>query len=385
AFVSRLKIAGCVPDDSGADYLSPERGGDFGSNTISPADEADIFDRGRFTEVIADSALSFGLSNINLYHELNTDLRQGGTIDLKYHYLGVTCASYWLALSRNFEYGHNELADAISRNFNEVIEACNFADKAVDLVSLGSGDGQIDARILSRITKKVPNFEYYYCVDISFELLQQAVAHIVQCSHEGSFAKKFRIKAIHGDITRLSRLAPIYTFDQSVNLFTLTGNTLGNYNEVDLLKVIREGMETDDLLFLDARLHTLDDWDGNRELTDDEKQVIMSRYNNSVNNQFAFGPVERATNTPGKDIQFGYEVNTVITTVPKALNLITYCTGVDMIVRSNRQVLKGKRLNLAATTLYSYNALEKWLRTKGFNLLWHKSDRNIGLFLLRKV
>jgi hypothetical protein len=385
AFVSRLKNAGCALDDSGADYLSPERGGDFGSNTISPVDELDVFDRGRFTEVIADGAMSFGLSNIKLYQELSTDLKQGGTIDLKYHYLGVTCATYWLALSHNFDYGHKELADAIARNFNEVIDACNFADKAVDLISLGSGDGQIDARLLTKLTRKVANFEYYYCVDISFELLQQAVAHIVQCSSEGSFSKKFRIKAIHGDFTKLKRLAPIYTFDQSVNIFTLTGNTLGNYNEADLLKVIREGMETNDFLFLDARLHTLNDWDSDQEFSESEKQILVGAYNNSLNNQFAFGPVERATNTTYKDIQFGYEINTMITTVPKAINIITYCTGIDMAVKSYGEAFKGKRLNLAATTLYSYNPLEKWLRTKGFDLLWHKADRNTGLFLLRKI
>jgi len=385
AFVSRLKNAGCPIDENGrGDYLTPERGGDFDLNYISPPDEMDVFDRGRFTEVIADSALSFTLSNINLDKNLCADIQRGGTVELKYHYLGVICAKNWLALCQHFDYGHKDLIAIISEHFDEIIDICNFGDRSVDLISLGSGDGQIDVRLLSRLTRKVSNFEYYYCIDISFELLQQAVAHIVECAEKRAFAKKFRIKAIHGDFTKLKRLSPIYTFDDSINLFTLNGNTLGNHNEADLLQAIRDGMENNDLLFLDTRLHTLDKWDGNREITDDEKQTIKSGYSNPLNTRFAFGPLEGATNLSYENTEFAYEINRQLTSVPKALNLIIYCTGLNAQIRNSNQSIRRDRLNLAATTLYSFDSLTQWLPSRGFHLLWQKADRNIGLFLLRK-
>jgi SAM-dependent methyltransferase len=386
AVVSRLKNAGCEIDESGrSDYLSPERGGDFDLRCISPADEMDMFDRGRFTEVIADSALSFTLSNINLNKNLCTDLRRGGTIELKYHYLGVTCAKHWLALCQNYDYGHKELMESITKYFDEVLDVCDFGKSTVDLISLGSGDGQIDVRLLSKLTKKVPNFEYYYCIDISFELLQQAVAHMVECSERNFFEKKFRIKAIHGDFNELRRLAPIYTFDESLNFFALNGNTFGNHNEADLLKAIREGMEVNDLLFLDVRLHKLDDWDGSRQLSEEEKQIVMSVYSNPLNTRFAFGPLETATNLSYENVKFAYDINQMITSVPKSMNLIIYCNDLNAKILSSNQPVRWDRLNLAATTLYSYDALVQWLPTRGFRLVWHKADKNIGLFLLKKI
>ncbi|MEN3334289.1 MAG: hypothetical protein V7641_3654 [Blastocatellia bacterium] len=330
AFVSRLRNAGCEIDEEGrSDYLSHERGGNFDLSYISPADEMGMFDRGIFTEVIADSALSFALSNINLNKNLCTDLRQGRTIELKYHYLGVTCAKHWLALCQNYDYGHKELMESITRYFDDVLDECDFGNSFVDLISLGSGDGQIDVRLLSKLTKKVPNLEYYYCIDISFELLQQAVAHIVECSDKNYFPKRFRIKAIHGDFTALRRLAPIYTFDESLNFFTLNGNTLGNHNEGDLLNAIREGMEVNDLIFLDVRLHRLDDWDGDRKITEEEKQIVMSVYSNPLNTRFAFGPLETATNLSYENVKFAYDINQMITSVPKSINLIIYCNDLN--------------------------------------------------------
>ncbi|MET0622466.1 MAG: L-histidine N(alpha)-methyltransferase [Pyrinomonadaceae bacterium] len=386
AFVSRLKNAGCdVHEEGRSDYLSAERGGNFDTSYISPVDEVDGFDRGRFTEVLADSALSFALSNINLNKNLSTDLRRGGTIELKYHYLGVTCAKHWLALCQNYDYGHKELIESIATHFDEVIDICNFGSSSVDLISLGSGDGQIDVRLLSKLTRSIPNFEYYYCIDISFELLQQAVAHIVECSDKQYFGKRFRIKAIHGDFIELRRLAPIYTFDDSVNFFTLNGNTLGNHNEADLLQAIREGMETNDLLFLDVRLHKLDSWDGCRAITEEEKQIVMSGYSNPLNTRFAFGPLERATSLSYEDIKFDYDINQMITCVPNSLNLIIYCNDLNAKILSSNQSVRWKRLNLAATTLYSYSSLVQWLPTRGFHLIWHKAHKNIGLFLLRKI
>jgi hypothetical protein len=381
--------------DAGSFEIAHNRyvlGRDFNLNNIADPYlwARNISDRGRFTNNVVDSAFSFDLSNIDLDRNLHTDLRadRGETIDLKYHYLGVRCASNWLALSGHYEYGHRNLIEAIWAYFDQVIDFCNFKDRSVDLVSLGSGDGELDAILLMKLNK-MANLGYYYCIDISFELLQKAVARIIRDVDAQRFEKRFLIKAILGDFNQLTRLASIYTFDKSVNLFTLNGFTLGNYNEGDLLRSIRRGMGPEDLLFLDTRLHKLEEYDGSRELTDVEKQMIMSRYNNELNNRFAFGPVEVATNISHKSVSFNYEINHITTTVPKALNLVTYCSNLDVLIgnagRDTEEKFHKRRLDLASTTLYSYNSLIDWLPTRGFHLLWHKDHEDIGLFLLKRI
>lgn len=266
----------------------------------------------------------------------------------------------------------------------EIDALIEFEERNVNLVSLGSGDGEIDVVILSKLSRRIPKFQYYYCVDISFELLQKAVAKVIKQAESQNFAKRFNVKAIHGDFTELRRLAPIYTYDESINLFTLNGSTFGNYNEVELLQAIREGMEFNDLLFFDVRLHRLNDWDGKSQLADDQKQEVIVGYDNELNNRFAFGPVEYATNLSFSDLKFGYGVHRQVTSVPKAINVVTFCKDISLRLRRDNKMLQLKRLDLAVTTLYSYENLVDWLPAKGFKLVWSKADTNLAMFLLRK-
>lgn len=188
AIVGRLKTAGCNVDDGGSDYLNPDSGGNFELDLYDDDTNHDFFpelkDRGRFTEFIADSALSYKLSNIELNRELYSDLKDITRLDLKYHYLGVDCASYWIALSQHPEYGHQNLRNTIYSNsreiLNEITQNSDSTKGPIDLISLGPGDGDIDSRFLHQIERSGLNITYYYCIDISFELLQHAVSKVIK-------------------------------------------------------------------------------------------------------------------------------------------------------------------------------------------------------------
>lgn len=346
-----------------------------------------VLDRGEFTEYVVDSAFSFKDGYIDLFEKFRSELKhQMGkkNIDLKYHYLGVTCAPLWIALSGHPDYGHGSLVNILDVCFGEVIDRCNFGDADVDLISLGSGDGRIDAILLRKITEKVKNFQYYYCLDLSFELLQKAVFYIVKTVKEGWYKKKFFIKAIQGDFNQLNQLATVFSIDKSANIFTLTGFTLGNFMEPQLLKDISNGMNKGDFLFLDARLHQFKDWDGSSEIMNSQKQLILLGYNNDLNNRFAFGPVDAVTDISSKEVKFDYETNSEVTVVPKAFNLITYCKDLEGKIIGTGEVFHIDRLNLTSTTYYDYDELRKWLETRGFDLKWDKKIDNVGLFLLQK-
>jgi hypothetical protein len=181
----------------------------------------------------------------------------------------------------------------------------------------------------------------------------------------------------------LENLAPIYRYDPTRNLFSLLGNTIGNYNESNLLRAISKGMNSDDLLLVDARLHTLD-WDGKRPLEKDEKETILRGYTHDTNNQFAFGPVERATAANPNEVTFGYRVDTRTTNVEQAANIVTYCEGLKTRLKSSGKAVKRNRLDLAVTTVYSYDALKRWFPRRGFKVLWSDKQGNTGLFLLEK-
>jgi hypothetical protein len=393
AVVSRLKSAGCQVNDTGSDYLSPSRGGDFSlksllSENTQSKSYAELLDRGKFTEYVADSSLSFTLSNIELNREFYSDLRQVARVDLKYHYLGAECASYWINLSQHPDYGHAELREVIEDTAREMLNKI-FDDRTnavedgkIDLISLGPGDGEIDARLLHRMQQEKLQVEYYYSVDISFDLLQFAVANVIRSDF---LEHNFRIKAIHGDFTQLERLKAIYTFDQSINLFSLLGFTLGNYNEAHLLRQIRRGMNVGDYLLVDARLHGLDEPKDLGQLSKDEQQIITHGYSHKLNNHFAFGPVEMATGSRADSMTFGYDVNNRITVVPGGINVVTYCTELDTWMRTTGEQIRKERLDLAATTLYSYDSLREWLLTRGFHEVWSNKKNKVVLFLLRKI
>jgi hypothetical protein len=380
ALVKRLKSAGCVPAEDGTDYLSPSTGGDF---NVEPATLNVIpGEFHRHADFIADAAIYIARNNLELYRRLDADLKANGRLELFYHYLGATCAQRWLDLCQHPDYGHVELVQTISQSAPPMVNALRNSlpsqNAPIDLVSLGTGDGETDCGLLHVLMANL-NIGVYYCVDLSFELIQYALANIRK---KPSLRDKFRTKAILGDFHELARLTPVFGFDNRAKLFCLTGYTFGNYDESRLLEVIRNSMRPGDFLFLDARLHELTDVEN---LDNSSVAHIKSAYSHDLNNRFAFGPVELATTANFEDASFEYEVNSRITVVPRALNVITSCERLNARLKSSGESINADRLDLAFTTLYSYQDLVTWLPRRGFQSVWTNATKNIGLFLLKRT
>ena len=387
ALCDRLRDAGCLLDEKVSDFLSAESGGNFDPEYLDPRgpETTDIgleTDRGTFTSFVVDSALLYRVKSLDLWRNLSANINLGSRIDLKYHYIGASCAAYWLALAGHPDYGHDRILRTIETHSAEMFEILKEdlgkEPREIDLISLGPGDGKIDSRLLFRMAENGINAPYYYCIDISFELLQQAISQILDAPFLNT--EHMKVKAIYGDFTELKRLAPIYQWDPTANLFALLGNTMGNYNESTLLQGIRAGMNNGDYLLLDARLHGLADIGDS--LTSQQEHAISMDYRHPQNNLFAFGPVEMATIASSADVDYGYEVNRRLTDVPGAFNIITFCRNLKTRLRGQTKLVSRNRLDLAATTQYSFEDLENWLVARGFRPSLEQQEQDWGQWIV---
>jgi Predicted nucleotide-binding protein containing TIR-like domain/Histidine-specific methyltransferase, SAM-dependent len=374
--LQRLKDAGCEPDDTGNDFLRKEIA-DFEAFDYEE-DSPDILSRGGFTDFLVDSSLSHSLNDLQLQIELDNYLAGNGSASLKYNYLGAVGAQNWLDLSGDPTYGHSELHQAFIGNAEEIVKASGLGGQPVDFVSLGPGDGKIDIQLLQAL-KHEAILRYYYPLDCSLELLQTAVTAVINTKHLWR-NKSFKIKAIHGEFTRLGDCRPIFGYHNIPNFFSLIGYSFGNYNEAQLLGTLRAGMEPNDLLLVDARLHG----GISEKPTNNERLEIAANYKHRPNNRFAFGHVERATYAEFRSTSFLYDVNMSVTSVPGAINVVTYCVDINTRFRRTNKKLSRKRFDLAVTTLYDGEKLKSWLYTKGFELLWSHRDKSTIFCLLRK-
>ncbi len=311
-----------------------------------------------------------------LYINLDAVLRE----DMLCHYSGTVSAMYWIALCRNPEYGHIQLVDLVDRSFPQIVRAlrANVTNlTSLGLVSLGPGDGDIDIKILRHLEEGFDVLSYC-CIDFSFELLRYAVARV---SRAEELKNDFRIQAIWGNFAISDGFL---NREDCVRLFALTGFTLGNYNEADLLGNIRQQMTEHDFLLVDAHLHNLKDCDSQDLALAQEMIQMLSGYSQEETNRFVFGPVEAATTASSADVIFDRKVNRDITSVPNALNVTLLCKDLRTRMRFTNELIERDHLDLATTTFYNCEDLRKWFPTAGFDCVWQKQEGSVALFLLKR-
>lgn len=328
-----------------------------------------------------DPSVYNGNSPLGL-RELSTSLEGIIRMDLRHHYSGPICAQRWISLCGDPEYGHLRLVALINAALPKVIKAAR-ADagdlSAVDFVSLGPGNGAIDYRILRRLQADLL-LKDYYCLDSSFELLCYAVKQILR----SKALQRLNIHATCGDFTKVRNLGPDANAKGPTRLFSLTGFTLGNFQEEELLTKISPLMSGKDYLLLDARLHRLNDWDGKRILNGREKAALQGHYQPDSVKRFVFGPIETTSYAKWNDVQIEYEVAPKRTSVPGAVRIVIFCKSLDTTMRLTAKRIRKRRLDLASTTLYGYSELASWLESRGFQSVWRARAADVGLFLLRR-
>jgi hypothetical protein len=302
--------------------------------------------------------------------------------DLYYHYSTPICAQRWLDVCEDPDYGHGELLSGVQAAMPDVAAAIrrdSGGKGLVALCSLGPGDGSVDERMIEGLSAAF-GMASYTGLDFSFELLRRSVHRIARSP---SIPRDFAVTAVCGDFTGLGALTVRRGTDDVARVFALTGFTFGNYPELALLEQIGGLMGEGDYLFLDARLHghgPLGDTFGTTQPAMD----TPASYDVEPVRRFVFGPLEVATTAVAADVEISFELTRSQTTIPSALNLVIFCSGLDTTVRLTGARVRRDRLDLAVTTSYHLPDLQGWLDRTGFTTVWRGTGGDTAFFLLKR-
>jgi len=212
-------------------------------------------------DIIADGALYVRESRDTNVDALRQAVLNGKKVPAKFQFAEADGGRHWLSLCRGANYHYFDRAKAhLESHADRLVEAVHNAAEtsAVDLVSLGSGDGSKDGILLRALAAKLEEHEhvYYYPIDISDILLVEAVRYV---SRSGPDRERFRCKPVLGDFTDLRSLNGITAHRPSPNLFSALGNVLGSFDESDILTGIAAAMLPGDLVLLEVNIGEPDD------------------------------------------------------------------------------------------------------------------------------
>ncbi len=207
-------------------------------------------------DLLADAALSFDASRVSYADELRRAFQWGGRVPAKFQFATAEGGGFWLRLCSSIEYRYYQRAvDQLSGEIPSL--AGLVRDTAgtgeVDLVSLGCGDGTKDNMIVQALASQLMGRErlYYYPVEISQTLLVEALRHI---SRPGSDRSRLRTKAVIGDFTNLAALQGVFNERARSKLFSILGNTLGSFDESEILRSLDAVMLPGDLVLIEANI-----------------------------------------------------------------------------------------------------------------------------------
>jgi hypothetical protein len=251
---------------------------------------------------------------------------------------------------------------------------------SIRVTSLGPGDGAVDEHLLRGLDRDF-EVESYRGLDFSFDLLRRATHRLAAA--EG-FRSPFPIQMVCADFTGVESSLARNGDMAGRQLFSLTGFTMGNYREDELLSSIGKLMKPGDYLLLDARLHTAGPISEEEFEAFQAREEVSGHYDVDSVRRFVFGPVEVATTATAEDVAIRFEVARPLTIVPSALNLVIYCTGLDTTLRLSGERVRRDRLDLAITTTYHLPDLLAWFDTTDFRPVWHEDFGDAAFFLLRK-
>ena len=304
--------------------------------------------------------------------------------NLCYHYSTPVCAQRWLDVCEDPMYGHRDLVASLDEALPDLVASLLSDVRGqgpIQFTSLGPGDGAVDVHLLRGIGREL-RLGGYCGLDFSFDLLRRTAHRLATAD---GLPHPLPVRLVCGDFTELESYPVVQCGTEGVRLFSLTGFTMGNYSEGQLLGSIRSLMQKQDYLLLDARLHR------NGQLTQEslrhlpDSLEIAASYDLDTVRRFVFGPVEVATMASAEEVGIDIEASRSLTSVPNALNLVIFCSELNSTMRLTGEPVYRDRLDLAVTTLYSTSNLLSWFPSVGFRAVWHQDLGEVAFFLLKRA
>jgi hypothetical protein len=188
-------------------------------------------------------------------------LNSGTLIPGRYMYSSDLGAANWIRLCNDAMYRHHRetvdfWANSGGKKMADLVHKTLERDD-LDFISLGPGDGQKDAELVSHWLESNVDV-FYYPYDIS-RLLAAKSVHAVRERTPSGDTQRLRIKAVLADFHHLRAMGEVFKHRASPNVVALLGS-LGNLNnELRFLKQLKQQMLPDDLLILEVRLTSRSD------------------------------------------------------------------------------------------------------------------------------
>jgi len=240
-----------------------------------------------------DAAISTGVLN-RKYVQIFTDIQETtekiasgfidclkqNQIDEKYFFWGSDETVAWLNLCSAARYKiYSQSVQLLESKMEEITSSLTkIYDGDFDLICLGIGDGRKEELFLSWLAEN-QNRISFYPVDFSSDMLLLTLSEFLR----KEWSNQIRFTGILGDFRDLPRIQDIYK-EPPRNLFTLLGNTLGNYPERVLLQTIVKIMDPGDFLIVDTELipEGVENYEGAVEAA--KNRILASYQSNAYKN-----------------------------------------------------------------------------------------------------
>lgn len=326
----------------------------------------EVLERGspRFLDVLVDGAVYVADTAATFHEGLKKSVLSNRLLPMKYLYCTDDGCEFWLEICRKPEYAFYSSSiaqlEAVATDISGAIKRVT-GSTAVDWISLGSGNGEKDNRLLRELCQRLEGdgIIYYYPLDINAQMLVQAVRGAMP----GVDRNRIKVKALIGDLTRIHQLRPVYEDRANVNVFSVLGNTLGNSDENQILRAVQEAMLPGDLLLLEVNIRA----SGLEAFLKDE-----------LNMRHDFVPLQ-SLGVPFDRGKMKYEQQQDLSVVPKTISTVARYSDATVAGRTVK--------NIGLSVIHHYDPdsiLEYLSRNLDVNVVFDSRHEDVGLFLLQR-
>ena len=313
--------------------------------------------RGDFRKSIVDASIHTDVVDFNLYTTWVDSIVSGSKVKADLLYWDRATAEKWIKYEsfKNKNLGHiHKLSGWLRQRIKT----------SIDVVSLGPGSAEKDKILLQTMTRR-GSANWYYPIDISSHILNDALKKITKSFDDITI----KVKGIRANFDSLDSLKFVYQYTPSTNVFLLMGNTLGNYNEQNLLATIYHAMFPDDLLIIEV----------NKDKGDEDNAKNLS-YNQLK--EFIIQPlVSLGINAKTANLKFE-QMNLITSDVPNTKRLVANYYLTDKEKESIGAI--NNVISITYSTLYKKDLLEKFLKDIGFNIEYSDETTDQLSFILKK-
>lgn len=285
-------------------------------------------------------------------------------LDEKYFYIGETQAKEWLTICYDSEYQYYKNSLKIISEIASDI--ANYTNCDLNIIALGSGDGIKEKRLSEELSKT--HQVALFPVELSNELLEICLKNIKDLTVP---KEAFVADILSSDITKIGKYVRENYYHS--NLFTLLGNTFGNYSQAAIMKVIREAMQPNDFILIGVNLI---DCKSEQEEIEEIKKTTLSYSNPAYKAQILLPLADTNIEFSDGEVVTEYTRNRFFPQIRVIENYFQF--NKSKVVRAFGEDIyfaKGERILVSYSNKYTLEVLENIIASYGLRIVKNFSPK----------